>query len=523
MAPEHDTPRPFEKRTENYGESAMENNPFFFGEKDAAHHQAGNPRSHIAPAHQAHSHPPVFYSPPGYSSDKMIPVPVRSGGNINDSDTDFSYDVQEIMARTPHWLLRCGTSVVAGVIGVLVFLTWVIHYPDQISATMTITGVNPAVKVVARQNGHLDQLLVEENQIVEKGQILAIIESPSDPRRVFAVEDGLRSLMPFLSDPGKFHSVGIRSETRLGRLQEGYSTFYSRYLAYINLLGEDYAEKSIALLKKQLSFQQTRIENVQGQAEGARRVLELAREKYSRSEKLHARGSLSTSELEDQERALLATGKSQADTLKSLTAEEVTALELQKQIQAIQHERTEALNKATAELQESFKKVLSDIEIWETEHVLRAPIAGTVAFYDIWTDRQYVSKDSEVFVIAPDSSSLVGRMEVKGNGVGKIESGQTVYIKFSDYAYNEFGMVTGKVRSVSIVSRKGAHLVMVDIDYPLVTNYNKEIPFSRAMQANASIITQDLRLLERIFYQIRKAFVSAVSSGKPSDTSPKPG
>jgi hypothetical protein len=147
--------------------------------------------------------------------------------------------------------------------------------------------------------------------------------------------------------------------------------------------------------------------------------------------------------------------------------------------------------------------------------VLRAPIAGTVAFYDFWTDRQYVTKDSQVFVIAPESVALVGRMQVKGSGVGKIESGQTVNVKFVDYAYKEFGMAVGQVRSLSLVARDGNYLVLVDLDSPLITNFHKRIPFKQSMQANATIVTDDLRLLERIFYQIRKAIVSAQRSGVP--------
>ncbi len=38
------------------------------------------------------------------------------------------------------------------------------------------------------------------------------------------------------------------------------------------------------------------------------------------------------------------------------------------------------------------------------------------------------------------------------------------------------------------------------------------------MQAKASIITQDLRLLERIFFQLREAFVNTVSSDNSAET-----
>ena len=36
------------------------------------------------------------------------------------------------------------------------------------------------------------------------------------------------------------------------------------------------------------------------------------------------------------------------------------------------------------------------------------------------------------------------------------------------------------------------------------TSYNKKLPFDKELKGNAEIVTQDLRLIERFFYQIRK-------------------
>lgn len=38
----------------------------------------------------------------------------------------------------------------------------------------------------------------------------------------------------------------------------------------------------------------------------------------------------------------------------------------------------------------------------------------------------------------------------------------------------------------------------------LKTTYNKQLPFDKELKGNADIVTQDLRLIERFFYQIRK-------------------
>ena len=54
------------------------------------------------------------------------------------------------------------------------------------------------------------------------------------------------------------------------------------------------------------------------------------------------------------------------------------------------------------------------------------------------------------------------------------------------------------------------NLFYVDVELPggLASTHGKRIAFVQEMQGNAEIVTEDLRLIERIFYQIRAAFVS---------------
>jgi hypothetical protein len=119
-----------------------------------------------------------------------------------------------------------------------------------------------------------------------------------------------------------------------------------------------------------------------------------------------------------------------------------------------------------------------------------------------------VTAGRQVFLIVPETSRLIGRMSVSQGGAGKIRPGQKVRIRFADFPYREFGLVTGRVQSVSMVARDGANLVLVDIPYPLVTSFKKRLQFKQDMTGEASIITEDIRLIGRVLYEIRRAFVN---------------
>jgi hypothetical protein len=68
------------------------------------------------------------------------------------------------------------------------------------------------------------------------------------------------------------------------------------------------------------------------------------------------------------------------------------------------------------------------------------------------------------------------------------------------------------VQSISAVSRDGANLVLVDIPHPLVTSFHKKLLFKQEMVGQGRIVTEDIRLLGRILYEIRRAFINNTST-----------
>lgn len=71
----------------------------------------------------------------------------------------------------------------------------------------------------------------------------------------------------------------------------------------------------------------------------------------------------------------------------------------------------------------------------------------------------------------------------------------------------EFGVLRGKVSNISLVPDKDGNL-LIDVSLPkgLESSYKKQIPFQQEMKGSADIVTEDLRLLERILYQFRDVF-----------------
>lgn len=423
-------------------------------------------------------------------------------------ELDLGSDVREFMTRPPHWLLRSGTTVLGAVLGLLLLLSVIIKYPDTIIGRVNVTGMQPVMEVVARQGGHLESLRVREGQRVKQGEILAVMQSAARPATVFALGDKLRELQSKIAQEKLVIDISFEPRQDLGQLQSQYADFLNAYHLLQSRLADDYAEKAGELLRKQVDAKKTQIASLKEQATMLQSELELGKEKVERLKSLYDKQSISMAELQEQQVALLERMRAGTAGQRTLSEAEVEASKSEKEVRDLDHERIEALRAAREDLRERLNKLLGAIELWAADYVLRAPGDGKVAFYDFWSDQQFVSAGRQVFLIVPETTRLLGRMPVSQGGSGKVKPGQAVWIRFDDFPYKEFGVMSGKVQSISQVARNGVNLVLVDIPYPLVTSFHKQLSFKQDMVGEGRIVTEDISLLGRILYEIRRAFVN---------------
>lgn len=110
-------------------------------------------------------------------------------------------------------------------------------------------------------------------------------------------------------------------------------------------------------------------------------------------------------------------------------------------------------------------------------------------------------------IIPTKNSSYIGKIKAPIRNSGKLKIGQKVNIKLVNYPSQEFGILNGIIKSMSQISdEQGNYLIDVSLPNKLITSYQKDLEFKQEMQGTAEIITEDLRLIERFFYQIRGVF-----------------
>jgi multidrug resistance efflux pump len=154
---------------------------------------------------------------------------------------------------------------------------------------------------------------------------------------------------------------------------------------------------------------------------------------------------------------------------------------------------------------QSFNQLKKSIKNWEIKYVLSSKINGKISYLNYWNKNQTVNQGDLVFTIIPsENSAFIAKLKTPAQNIGKVKIGQIANIKLTNFPDYEFGVLKGKVEKISeITDKEGFYTIDVSLPTNLITSYKKKIDFKQEMRGTADIITEDLRLMERFFYQFR--------------------
>lgn len=414
-----------------------------------------------------------------------------------------SESVQDILTRPPHWLIRWGNSIIFGCLLMVLLMSYFIKYPEFIPAPIIVTSQNPPEKIQARTNSKIEKIFIKNGQEIKKDEILMVLQSTGNSKDILNLKKVVDSL-----SPNEIYNFPINeaSKLKLGELQSDFNAFAKAYRdqELFNRL-KPYSPENLAA-NQSLSEYNSRISILRQQQNIEKSKFDLSNKNFQRSQTLFNEGVISKMELENEKIKYLQAEQNLKNiniTLSQLE-EGISNLNKTKSGVAINSEK-DRINYSSQTLQ-LFEQLRKSLKQWEQTFLITSSTNGIVSYQQFWGENQFIKAgDAVVSIIPKDKIAVVGRMQVPSNNSGKITQGQKVLIKLDNYRYQEYGIVEGKVQNISLTpDDKGNYYVDIILPKGLKTSYNKQLPFDKELKGNAQIVTQDLRLLERFFYQIRK-------------------
>jgi len=417
-----------------------------------------------------------------------------------------SEEVQDILTKVPHWMIRWGTVLIFAIIIMLFFVSWFVQYPDVVKTEIVITTNIPPEKIVSKSSGRIEAILVKNKTLVPKNSTLAIIENTANYKDVFLLKSIVEGYN--INNPKKEFPFDVLKNTQLGEIESAYAIFQKDYQAQeLNKDLHPFQVERSAQQSEKIQITE-RLEILKQQKLINERELELQKNEVARFETLFNKGIISAQEMEIKKLAFLQAQKNYRSLLSSISQLRSSLIDNTKSSQNSQINSTKEEANLGRSVSQSFYQLKKVIRDWELTYALKSSISGKVTFLQVWNENQTINVGDNVFSIIPDAkNSFIGKVKAPALNSGKIKVGQRVNIRLANYPDREFGVLKGEIKNISLVPDKDGNL-LIDVALPkgLKTSYDKQITFQQEMKGSAEIVTEDLRLIERILYQFKNIF-----------------
>ena len=417
-----------------------------------------------------------------------------------------SPELQEVMSEIPGSFLKWGLFVFFGIILILLVGSYFIKNPEIVTVPVIITTQNPPVTLVAKSGGEIREMFVKEGSIVSANENIALISNTC------VYEDYLTLIQTIREFNEKTNWIEVVKshlsppDISLGEMQSIYSQFQKGWKQMKDYLEQGYIPAKLSLLEKQLVKKTEYNKELIKQEKFLIEDLALTKNSFDRDSMLFNKDSYSLSAKEFNKSRQVYIQKLYSFSVfnASLRNNESDFLRMKETRLDLQVQYDKEVKQYILSIEESLQLLRSSISQWEERYVIKSPVAGSMTLTRFRNENQVIKPGEILATVIPSSPvNIVVRAIIPISGFGKIEIGQKVNIKLSGFPYMQYGVLRGKIYSVSQVPGEGGFSADIELTEGMTSTYREKIRFIHEMDGTADIITRDSRLINRFINPLR--------------------
>ncbi|RBQ07840.1 HlyD family efflux transporter periplasmic adaptor subunit [Pedobacter miscanthi] len=422
-------------------------------------------------------------------------------------------EVQHIIERMPTRFGLWISMIVTFIFISLFVFGVIIRYPDVVNGQITINANNAPLKLVANVSGKLKlNPNIHSLDEVQEGEVLAYIENATNPGQVTYIDSLLK-----LYNPNSNEIIQLRRKlphnVSLGELNGKYYSFTNNLQEFINYKQDRLLDKQSNNFRTLLLEQQNGVSNAVARIEMARNSLDYFHKFYSRDSTLFLKKVISEAEWDKTQMGYLNSKDALHSAMNNLINAKQTVQQTESKLQELGIQTPEKEKELSIALLSTYNDLMDNIKSWQQKYVFKASFRGKVQFLKFYNENQFVQAGEQIFTIIPKDDKAYGQVMLPAEGSGKIKIGQEVIVKLENYPYMEYGSVKGVIKAISLTTnitkteRSDVETYQILVDFPsqLKTNYGASLDFRAEAKGSAEIITNDRRLIERLFDNIKYA------------------
>ncbi|BAY11134.1 HlyD family efflux transporter periplasmic adaptor subunit [Calothrix sp. NIES-2098] len=448
--------------------------------------------------------------------------------SLTQPSANWSGSLQTILDDPPSALPY--QMVLGGAIFGMAVATWAtIGQIDEVGkASGKLVPQGDPYKIHTLVSGKIARIDIKEGETVKAGQVIAQLDK----------EIALNEVERLSQERTAYKTQLIQTEALIEKTQLEAKTRVA--IANAEIKGQ---EAIISQVNAKIQSQEVAIAQGQGRANTSQALLEqlnfdaaAQKERLERLKSLVEQGAISKDQvfqaqqnLGDRQRtitqqtgeiqqAVTDSKRLQADLRRVLAeaqqlqvqlaqkqAEGNTALlQAEQAIQKLQVEKTQL----TAKIQQT-DKLLQQAKAQLRQLSLTAPIDGMVLALNINNSGEVVQPGQTIAELAPQNAPLILETVLPTREAGFIKIGNTAKVKFDAYPYQDYGVITGKVISISSDSKPDPQLgavyrVGISLDRNYVQTHHQIVKFKAGQTGHAEIVIRRRRIADILLEPIRQ-------------------
>ena len=418
-----------------------------------------------------------------------------------------SEEVQEILGTPPSWMVRWGSLTALAIFVLLMWLAFLVKYPDVVEADIRLVSKDPPVRLTAPNAIRIDEVIVRNNTQVDSGEALLAFRSTANFRHVLTLEDYITAL-PGLRDEDLL-KFKVPNNLVLGELQADLYDFQDVQIKYNSEMYKNLSTSDLRSSQSRISRLDRSLDYQKEMRQQIREQIAEAEQERKNKEHLVSVDQASQDDVNKVLRRIMDLNKELARTESEIRDRESEISALRIKVRSMESGADKETNFASEVLRESFLRLRAGVITWKQQHIIEAPTSGLVQIIGRnVSENNFVYKDEPLLTIVPvRDKEIMGRMFIPFNRSGKVKLNQKVIVRLESLDYQEYGVLQGEVSWKSLSPRDDGQKVEVPIEvrFPqgMVTSAGKQVPTEEELFGEARIITEERRFIERIFSGIR--------------------
>jgi len=314
----------------------------------------------------------------------------------------YGNEVEEIISHRPPWIIRWGTLCFFFFLLVICVVCWFIKYPDIVTAQATLTSINAPKPVVTAINGKLIKINVQENDAVKQNQVLGYLESTANHKEVLQLAANIDSIQNVLNinhpeQIGKFFNI---SETQLGEIQIPFQTFSQAFLNFTSYLSNGfYLRKKSMLLIDKNNLEKLHV-NLLNQKELEEQDIEVSQKTFNANQAMRDKKVLAELDYNDEKSKFINKKMTLPQMDNAIIGNESDQNAKQKEIAELDN----MIMQQRIIFQQSLSTLKSQVDEWEKQYLLIAPVDGKVTFVSLIQENQQLQSNQTICYINPENS-----------------------------------------------------------------------------------------------------------------------